>query len=97
MTVAIPSSVGMSIHPCFKKLHGGESRQAPDRLVDLADRDPPFLTVKEVLRHELELARRADAAADRSPEVVDEEARDAGGGRTLQALLGLTVVEKEVA
>src|SRR5438093_3541813 len=97
MTVAIPSSVGMSTHPRFEKLHGGESRQTPDRLVDLPDRDLPFLTIEEVLRHELELARHADAAADRSPEVVDEEARDAGGGRAPQALLGLTAVEAEVA
>src|ERR1043166_2119457 len=97
MTVAIPSSVGMSIHPGFEKLHGGESGQAPDRLLDLSDRDPPLLPLEEVLRHELELTRRADPAADRSPEMVHEEACDAGGGRAPQALLGLTVVEEEVA
>src|SRR5216110_999336 len=97
MTVAIPSSVGMAIHPGFEKLYAGESGQAPDRLVDLADRDPPVLTIEEVLRHELELARRADAGADRSPEVVDEEASNPGGGRAPQALLGLTVIEEEVA
>src|SRR5262249_58493077 len=97
MTVAIPSSVGMSIHPRFEKLHGGESRQASDRVVDLADRNLPVLTIEEVLRHELELTRRADPAADRSPEMVDEEARDAGGHRGPQPLLGLTIVEEEVA
>src|SRR5262249_6216714 len=97
MTVAIPSSVGISIHPRFEKLNVGESRPAPDRLVDLADRDLPVLTIEEVLRHELELTRRADPAADRSPEMVDEEARDAGGHRGPQPLLGLTIVEEEVA
>src|SRR5215470_15705154 len=97
MTVAIPSSAGMSIHPRFEKLHAGESRQASDRVVDPASRDPTLLAIEEVLRHELELTRRADSAADRSPEVVDEEARDAGGGRGPQSLLGLTVVEEEVA
>src|SRR5207244_13092847 len=97
MTVAIASSVGMSIHPGFEKLYAGESRQAPDRLVDLADRDPPVLTIEEVLRHELELTRRADAGADRSPEVVDEEAGDPGGGRAPQPLLGLTTRKEEGA
>src|SRR5207244_8541423 len=97
MTVAIASSVGMSIHPGFEKLYAGESRQAPDRLVDLADRDPPVLIIEEVLRHELELTRRADAGADRSPEVVDEEAGDPGGGRAPQPLLGLTIIKEEVA
>src|SRR3989442_8164200 len=97
MTVAIPSSVAMSIHPGFEQLHGGESGQAPDRLVDLPDRDPPVLALEEVLRHELELTRHADPAADRSPEMVHEEARDPGGGRAPQALLGLTVIEEEVA
>src|SRR6058998_1047950 len=67
MTVAIASSVGMAIHPCFEKLYAGESGQAPDRLVDLADRDPPVLTIEEVLRHELELARRADAGRAPKP------------------------------
>src|SRR5438093_51116 len=97
MTVAIPSSVGMSTHPRFEKLHGGESRQAPDRVVDLADRDSPVLTIEEVLRHELELTRRAHPAADRSPEMVYEEASDAGGRRAPQSLLGLTIIEEEVA
>src|SRR5262249_34908687 len=97
MTVAIPSSAGVSIHPRFEKLHGGESGQAPDRLVDLPDRDPPIVALEEVLRHELELTRHANPAADRSPEMVHEEACDAGSGRAPQAVLGLTVIEEEVA
>src|SRR5439155_2056819 len=97
MTVAIPSSVGMSIHPGFEKLDGGESGQASDRLVDLPNCDPPVLALEEVLRHELELTRHADPAADRSPEMVHEEACDPGRGRAPQALLGLTVIEEEVA
>src|SRR5262245_44884532 len=97
MTVAIASSIDMAMHPRSTKLNLGESRQAPDRLVDLTDRDPPGLTIEEVLRHELELTRRPDAGADRSPEVVDEEAGDPGGGRAPQPLLGLMIIKEEVA
>src|SRR5262249_24535706 len=97
MTVAIASSIDLAMHPRFEKLNVRESRQAPDRLVDLTDRDPPGLTIEEVLRHELELTRRPDAGADRSPEVVDEEAGDPGGGRAPQPLLGLMIIKEEVA
>jgi hypothetical protein len=48
-------------------------------------------------RDESHVVERTDAGADRGPEAIDQESRDARRARPREALLGLLEVEREVA
>src|ERR1051326_3361123 len=90
------TSSRVAVHPRFEQLYGGESWKAADGLVDLARGRSPVGVREQVVRHELELAARPDAAADGRPEAIHEQPRDARDRPALQPDLGLAVVEEEV-
>src|SRR2546427_8793532 len=91
---AIPDK---SIYPRFEEVHGGESRQAPDRVIDLARGRAPVLVGEQVGGQEAKLRVRLYAAAHGRPEAVHQQARGPGRPWAFQSELRLAVVEKEVA
>ena len=67
----------MTGHPRLDQVDVLEAGQLADGGVDAAGGGTSLGVAEEVARQEARLGRRRDAAADRCPEALDDEARDA--------------------
>src|ERR1700752_3906946 len=100
--MAMPSSLGVvaglgeSVHPRLEQLDRGESRQAPDRAVDLPPGRPAFCPAEQVAGQEGQLLPRLNAASHGSQEAIHQEASRPRRPGTPEADLCLAVVEEEV-
>src|SRR5207244_753183 len=80
LTVAIAPSIAVggfrvTLYPCLEQSDGGEPRQSPNRVVDLAGRRATLVVAEEVSCHEQDLCARLDAAAHGRPEAVHDQPR----------------------
>src|SRR5262249_57438020 len=96
----LPGSDGgrhVPLDPRAEQRQPRHPRQAPDRVVDLPRRRLTLRAAEQRRGEETELVRGLHAGADRSPESLHEEPRDAGDARLGETALRLLVVEEEMA